>query len=575
MNQKGQPLTAADLTALEARWIDQATAGLALLGRVDSAEGGSIVGRNGNGRYEGIVIPYRWPGSAEIREYRLRRDHPEMERASDGSLKPKEKYISPPGRHGMLYFGPRAQPEQLATSVLPVVLVEGEFKTLALERLAYHEAQEPRFLPVGIGGVWNWRGVIGKANASDGTRVDVKGPIPDLDRLNWAGRLVVIAFDADVKSKPAVQAALTQLTRELAGRGARVLHLRWPDTVAPEHKGIDDYLAAHGPDAALAMIESAGHASEAEAGPKIRSIADVPLLSSLSSDPPSFVFEGMFAAQTVNMITGDAGLGKSTFALALAAAVANGSMLAGIQAARCPVLYLDRENPLSVIQERRARLGIEDGQFFRVWGGWLPEEPPAPGSPMVVEWVKQCHPKPTIFVDSLAAFMRDAENEAEAARRFMDQLRMLANLGCCIVILHHSGKGESTKEYRGSSDLKASIDVGYVLTRSGSSDRLDLLKLRTFKARLDVLPELAFRYADGAFHPGHGGTIVTVQDRLVNLLLANPGLTISQFEGVAMKAGIARNRIRQFVEDGMTSGSIAFDIGTKNAKFLRWAGAEK
>jgi hypothetical protein len=35
-----------------------------------------------------------------------------------------------------------------------------------------------------------------------------------------------------------------------------------------------------------------------------------------------------------------------------------------------PMLVLDRENPLPVVVERFARLGIQDGENFKVWGGW-------------------------------------------------------------------------------------------------------------------------------------------------------------------------------------------------------------
>jgi hypothetical protein len=174
---------------------------LALLGglrRVDSLTGAEIVGRK-NGNYAGIVIPYFQPGSDHVREYRLRRDHPDLESDSAGNLKPKQKYLSPPGRSNMLYLLPGVTPGLLRDPTLSVVITEGEFKTLALWRLANHgSAAQPRFLPLGISGVYNWRGTIGKTTGPDGSRLDVKGAIPDLDWVTWEGRRVVVAFDADV-----------------------------------------------------------------------------------------------------------------------------------------------------------------------------------------------------------------------------------------------------------------------------------------------------------------------------------------------------------------------------------------
>jgi hypothetical protein len=47
-----------------------------------------------------------------------------------------------------------------------------------------------------VSGVYNWRGTIGKTEGPDGSRMDVKGAIPDLDWINWVNRRVVIAYDA-------------------------------------------------------------------------------------------------------------------------------------------------------------------------------------------------------------------------------------------------------------------------------------------------------------------------------------------------------------------------------------------
>ena len=188
-----------------------------------------------------------------VREYRLRRDDSQIEGG-----KPKAKYLSPPGRGGMLYFAVGTAPEWLQDPMLPVIVTEGEFKTLALFRAAIEglgdAAEGPRFLPVGLGGVWNWRGTIGKTVSADGSRVDEKGPIPDLSRVAWAGRSVVICFDRDAETNEKVQIARAMLSKELRGRGAKVSWFQWP-VEAPEAKGMDDLLAARGPEFVLPLIE--------------------------------------------------------------------------------------------------------------------------------------------------------------------------------------------------------------------------------------------------------------------------------------------------------------------------------
>jgi hypothetical protein len=243
---------------LEARWIDRALADRARLCRVDSLTGAQVVGRR-PGNYAGILIPYFHPGSDRVREYRLRRDQPEYEYDSAGNLKPKQKYLSPPGRSSMLYLVPGVGRSLLADLELPIVITEGEFKTLALWRAAHHRTPDrPRFLPVGVAGIYNWRGTIGKTVGPDGGRMDVKGAIPDLGWISWTGRRVVIAYDADVVTKELVRIARSTLAAHLRTRGALVGFLEW-DVV--KGKGIDDHLGCVGPDIVLdeiARVDFAG-----------------------------------------------------------------------------------------------------------------------------------------------------------------------------------------------------------------------------------------------------------------------------------------------------------------------------
>ena len=148
----GHDLTPADLGTLEMRWIDPDLARRAGLRRVDSLTGAEMVGRKG-GDYSGIAIPYFHPGSERVRDYRLRRDHPDMEYDGGGSLKVKQKYLSPPGRSNMLYLPPGVPQSLLRDPELPVVITEGEFKTLALWRAANHGADESASVSA-VGSVW-------------------------------------------------------------------------------------------------------------------------------------------------------------------------------------------------------------------------------------------------------------------------------------------------------------------------------------------------------------------------------------------------------------------------------------
>jgi putative DNA primase/helicase len=254
INPTGGPLTPEDFASLGARWIDRKTAERQFLRRVNGIDGGAIVGRNGAANYAGLVIPYVWPGTDGIRDYRLRRDHPDIENG-----KPKAKYVAPPGRGNLLYFPVGTDPAWLVDTQLPLVITEGEFKAIALARAAGHgrNPHKPRFLAAALSGVWNWRGTIGKRTDATGNRVDEKGPIADLARLVWDERRVVIVFDADLEGNESVQTARFLLTRELRSRAALVSWFKWPADRPHAAKGIDDLLAVLGPAPVLQLINDA------------------------------------------------------------------------------------------------------------------------------------------------------------------------------------------------------------------------------------------------------------------------------------------------------------------------------
>lgn len=265
MRAANSSLTTADFESLNWSYITPDLAKQALLYRVDSVEGAELIGRNGSGDYSGIVFPYVLPGSDHPREYRLRRDNPDLEQRSDGTIKEKAKYLSPPGRSNMLYFVPMTDPEWLTDASLPVCITEGEKKTLALWELSWHGLSDaglmPRFLPVGLSGAWNWRGTVGKTANATGQRQAVKGVIPDFDLIKWKKRDVYLVFDTNVKTNESVQAARRELGKELTRRGAVVRFVDLPEMAGVN--GVDDLLALKGVDYVSALFDGA-KSSESE-----------------------------------------------------------------------------------------------------------------------------------------------------------------------------------------------------------------------------------------------------------------------------------------------------------------------
>jgi hypothetical protein len=367
------PLTERDLAMLAESYITAELAMQAGLFRVDSEEGGRLVGRNGHGDYAGIVFPNRWPGEDRPREYRLRRDHPDLEEQPDG-LPPKEKgkYLTPPGRGNKLYFPPNTDPADLQNKALPVIIVEGEKKCLAMHRLSLESGQ--RFLTIALAGVWSWRGNVGKAADARGARRDVKGVIGDFDRIKWAAREVSILFDSNIHTNDSVRAARKYLSDELKRRKAKVFYVNLPWNVGLN--GVDDFLASdsYAPEYVLAQMQEhrsrCSLRSRLERGEQIERgdlFVSKPMnewLKAASSRPkPKPLFGPFWTSGEIAFLFGDTGLGKTILAMQIANDIANGKSTTGLELeVSGRVDYFDFE--LSDTQHLQ-RYGNEDwSEFF-------------------------------------------------------------------------------------------------------------------------------------------------------------------------------------------------------------------
>lgn len=306
-------------------------------------------------------------------------------------------------------------------------------------------------------------------------------------------------------------------------------------------------------------------AAENTADRRYRSIDELPCIADCGSTEIEYLRDPELPRGSVVAYTGDSGCGKSTKATADARDLWRQK---GI-----PSLFLDRENPIGVIADRLERLGMEDGPGIRFWGGWLYSEAPQPDDPIVRAWAKE-H-RGLIVVDSFSAFHGGDQNDASETRAFMHRCRRVADLGATVIVIHHDGKAETSKDYRGSSDFKAAIDQGFHISNFGPSGELDRLVLRPFKMRMGSAGEIAYQYAGGRFvRVDEAEVRETVSEELTALLRQNPAIGVKRFEDLAAEAGLGRNRARTFLADGVLSGGVVRKVGPKNVMRHFLAGTE-
>ena len=236
-----------------------------------------------------------------------------------------------------------------------------------------------------------------------------------------------------------------------------------------------------------AMRRLAERHTRAAGASRISSWAQIPTVERLPVEDVNWVVEGMVPAGSVVLWAGESGSYKTWLSLWLAKAVQEGRDFLGRKTVQRPILYLDRENPLPLIQERCSILGIHSSETFRIWGGWQPDPPPIIGDRRLLEIARTM--KPLIVVDSFIRFHGADENSATEMGRVMGEVRALANAGAVVVLQHHKPKAEGT-QYRGSSDIKAGVDVAFAVTYEKEQETLTI---QCFKNRFGEEPAITVK----------------------------------------------------------------------------------
>ena len=180
----------------------------------------------------GWVVPFKDP---EGKAY-LHKNKPFCRIKPDPGQLEDAKYLSPKDGGCKPYFSPLL-PKNALKPLKRLFITEGEKKT---DCLTHHG-----FPTIGLSGVDCWRDKR------------TTGLLPELDRISWNKREVLITFDSDVTTKTAVQHALESLGNALVEKGAEVKVVLLPCEIDGSKNGPDDFIYRHGSAAFKQLTEIA------------------------------------------------------------------------------------------------------------------------------------------------------------------------------------------------------------------------------------------------------------------------------------------------------------------------------
>jgi len=188
---------------------------------------------------------------------------------------------------------------------------------------------------------------------------------------------------------------------------------------------------------------------------------DVAAMAAKAPPPVPWLAPPVLPRAALTVLYAPSGDGKSLFSMALAAAIAHGGELAGIECERGVTVYLDAENGEWEIHRRVHTLGLPSSgvQMADASGLDLRRDVAE------VETVVRDMTPDLLILDSLRSMTPGMdENDTARTAGVLDPLRQLAHeSGAAILLIHHANK--AGRDFRGASSIRDSVDVLWHLGR--------------------------------------------------------------------------------------------------------------
>ena len=294
---------------------------------------------------------------------------------------------------------------------------------------------------------------------------------------------------------------------------------------------------------------------------------NIPFVGKLPDKRQEWIIHNLLPRNGYLLVTAKFGATKSLSALLMAFGIETGTEVFGREVAgKTPVLYVDRENPVQTINERRAHLGIPDS-VIRYWGDWIDDmATPNLDDPRLSEFA--IREQGVIIFDSMTDWLEgESENDPSKMTEVARKFRRLARLGAGVIVLHHDNKNGAG--YRGSTAIPAGSDMAIKMEKD---DLTGVVKIRTERFRMCKSWEIDIQYdfnsdpwtcrvlKDQTVGEAHkekvADEIETVKAALASYHEDNSGEGVSRIQIVSLlkTVGIGRVKAEKTLEMGAKSG---------------------
>jgi hypothetical protein len=251
----------------------------------------------------------------------------------------------------------------------------------------------------------------------------------------FQGKIIVIIPDNDeLGRKHAVDVA-----KNLKDTTESVKIVELPDL--PEHGDVSDWInQGVTKERLLELIDSTPEWTE----PKAKDlVSQLPTLSDIASLDLSieWVLDGLIPKGGITVLYSKGGRGKTTLMLQIGNSISEGIPFEGLSTIKLPVIYIDFDNPLNVIVDKAKRLGGNDNFHY-----WHISNALTPAKIDTDKWetYKRLPQNALLIFDTLKSCQGLDMNKDETMAFILERFRVLRDMGCTVVLLHHTPKSSDT-----------------------------------------------------------------------------------------------------------------------------------
>jgi len=151
-----------------------------------------------------------------------------------------------------------------------------------------------------------------------------------------------------------------------------------------------------------------------------------------------WVVDRLIPKEAITVLFGRGGIGKTWLVMDMARAIGSGTPFLGLQTIQSQVIYIDFENPQSVLNERTQKLGNRPGVVF--WRANNNNLKPPKIDSKNWELYKKLPKGSVLIFDSLRSSHDRDENASDQMGLVMERLKELRDMGFTIIVLHHTPK---------------------------------------------------------------------------------------------------------------------------------------